>query len=121
MCISNKEQLSKTIKKLDEEKRAQKDLIVNHFRFIQQSVDPVFLLNKRLAKSKKRVPDLVDNFIDQSFFSATDVVRNKIGLNRGSFVTNAADNFLQKTFSRFFINNRFKIKAVVLAIAKNLF
>jgi DNA replication initiation complex subunit (GINS family) len=121
MHISNKEELGKAIANLEEAKDLQKSLLLNHFELIQQSIDPVFLLKRRLLKIKPKVPRLFNNLIDQSFFSATDAIRNKTGLNKNSFITKAAGSIFQKKINQFFSNNHLKIKAVVLATAKNIF
>jgi len=121
MLISNREQLSREIVKLNKAACLEKDKLRHQMETMQQSADPVFLLRQRLAKNKNQVPHLFDNLIDESFFSGADLIKNKIGLNEGSFVTRVADNLLQKKINHFFACNRHKIKSFTLAVAKNIF
>jgi hypothetical protein len=121
MSISNRQQLTKSIEKLKEVEQIEKEMLLQQVHTMQQSVDPVVLLRKGLSSNKNHVPHLFDNLLDQSFFSATKLLKNKIGLNNGSFVTKAADNLLQKNINRFYADNRYKIKSIALAVAKNIF
>ncbi|MDN3654425.1 hypothetical protein QWZ08_02235 [Ferruginibacter paludis] len=121
MSIINRQQLANNIENLKAAERVEKAMFIHQLQTIQQSVDPVFLLKRKLGNGTAHIPQLFDNLIDQSFYSATDLMKNKIGLNNGSFVAKAADKLVQGNINRFFANNRYKVKSIALAIAKNIF
>jgi hypothetical protein len=121
MSIINRQQLANNIENLKAAELAEKAMFIHQLQTIQQSVDPVFLLKRKLENRTAHIPQLFDNLIDQSFYSATDLMKNKIGLNNGSFVAKTADKLVQGNINRFFANNRYKFKSIALAIAKNIF
>jgi hypothetical protein len=121
MLINSREQLKQEIAYLQSTQLKEKDKLLQQLQAIEQMADPVYLLKKKLAKVKDRIPRLFDNFIDQSFSSGTQLLKDKVGLNRESFITKAADNLVQKKINHFYEGNRYKIKSIAVAIAKNIF
>ncbi|MDB5278453.1 MAG: hypothetical protein JWR61_3408 [Ferruginibacter sp.] len=121
MSIINRQQLANNIENLKAAELAEKAVFIHQLQTIQQSLDPVFLLKRKLENRTAHIPQLFDNLIDQSFYSATDLMKNKIGLNNGSFVAKTAGKIVQGNINRFFANNRYKFKSIALAIAKNIF
>ena len=66
-------------------------------------------------------PQLFDQLIDQSIEGATNFITNKAGLGNDSFIKRKANSLLQDGVYKVFNNNRYKIKAIVSAILKNIY
>ena len=120
MDISSKKELTKAIYDLDKLQMDKADILLHNIETIKNSFDPVFQLNKLLANSKNRAPQLFDHLIDQSIEGATHFITNKAGLGNDSFIERRASSFLQDGIYNVFKNNRYKIKAIGIAILKNI-
>lgn len=120
MSICNKKELTKAIDDLDKLQMDKEDILLHNIETIKNSFDPVLQLNKLLANRMNTQPQLFDQLIDQSIEGATNFITNKAGLGNDSFIKRKANSLLQDGVYKVFNNNRYKIKAIVSAILKNI-
>lgn len=120
MGISNKKELTKAIDDLDKLQMDKEDELLLNIESIKNSFDPVIQLDKLLAHRKNPAPQLFDQLIDHSIEGATNYITNKAGLGNNSFIEKKAGSFLQDGIYKVFANNRYKIKAIGIAILKNI-
>jgi hypothetical protein len=121
MYIKNQKELAKAIFDLERVCINKEDIIIDKVKAIKTCLDPTFQLNKILTRRKKIKLLLFNKQLNQSINEATSFITNKAGLGNNSFIENKVGSFLQNAFYTVFTTNRYKVKAVGIALLKNIF
>lgn len=121
MYIKNQKELAKAIFDLERVCINKEDIFIDKLKTIKTCLDPTFQLNKILTSRKKIKLLLFNKQLNQSINEATSFITNKAGLGNNSFIENKVGAFLQNAFYTVFTTNRYKVKAVGIALLKNIF
>ena len=121
MYIKNQKELAKAIFDLERVCINKEDIFIDKLKTIKTCLDPTFQLNKILTSRKKIKLLLFNKQLNQSVNEATSFITNKVGLGNNSFIENKVSAFLQNAFYTVFTTNRYKVKAVGIALLKNIF
>ena len=121
MYINNQKELAKAIFDLERVCINKENILIHKIEIIKISLDPTFQVNKILTSRKKIKLLLFNKQLNQSINEATSFITNKAGLGNNSFIENKVGSFLQDAFDTVFTTNRYKVKAVGIALLKNIF
>ena len=121
MYIKNQKELAKAIFDLERVCINKEDIFIDKLKTIKTCLDPTFQLNKILTSRKKIKLLLFNKQLNQSINEATSFITNKAGLGNNSFIENKVGAFLQNAFYTVFTTNLYKVKAVGIALLKNIF
>jgi hypothetical protein len=120
MYISNQKELLKAIDNLNNRKIIEENNLLNKLYGIKQQMDPVFQVNKLLPRKVPAV-EVLNNLFDETIIDATHLITDKLNARSTySLLKKTGSNFLQLTISGIVNNNAYKIKAISLAILKNI-
>jgi hypothetical protein len=120
MYISNQKELLKAIDNLNNRKIIEENNLLNKLYGIKQQMDPVFQVNKLLPRKVPAV-EVLNNLFDETIIDATHLITDKLNArSTDSLLKKTGSNFLQLTISGIVNNNAYKIKAISLAILKNI-
>ena len=118
MQINNGKQLAKAINELQTKKAIEEDKIIKDLYIAKQYFDPVYHVNSLLPR-KVPLREALNATIAESIFGAATYGFK--ARPKDSFLKRAKNNFLRKAALRVLDKNSNKIKAVGLAILKNIF
>jgi len=121
MQIKDSKSLLQAIKILDAKLEVHENQILNNISSIKQALDPVQNVTKLLPR-KVLVGETLNNLIDELIIDAGDFLVYKIATPSNNSIFKVAGNtVLEKSIHMAVSKNSFKIKAISLAIAKNIF
>lgn len=121
MDITDSKKLTQAIDKLNEQKKVVENKLLSDFFMIHQYMDPVYQINKILPR-KLSTGEGLNNLIDNSIEGAADAIKLKFNPHpKDSFTKIAGNNLLKNAITMTVNKNSFKIKAIGLAILKNVF
>jgi len=121
MQIKDSKSLLQAIKILDAKLEVHENQILNNISSIKQALDPVQNVTKLLPR-KVLVGETLNNLIDELIIDAGDFLVYKIATPSNNSIFKVAGNTaLEKSIHMAVSKNSFKIKAISLAIAKNIF
>ena len=121
MHIEDSKDLTKAINALNHQRIAQENQLLDNLAVVKGYFDPAYQIN-RLLPRKVPVGKTINNILDESLMNAAyDVTDKLIPASPNSMVKTMGHNFFQKLLSSAVDKNGFKIKAIGLAIIKNIF
>jgi len=121
MHIKDSKELSQAIERLHVKLGLHENEILNNISRLNQALDPVEIV-KNLLPRKVTVGETLNNLIDESIMDVADLVIYKLAIpSNNSFIKIAGNTVLKNSINRAVSKNAFKIKAISLAIVKNLF
>ena len=121
MHIRDSKGLIKAIDALNERRIVEENKLLDKLYLIKQHLDPVYQVNKLLPR-KVPVAEVLNKLLDESIIDATNLITNKLNAqSTDSLLKKTGSSFLQLTISKVVFNNTYKIKAISLAILKNIF
>ena len=121
MQIKDSRELSQAIARLDAKLGVHQNGILNNISLMKNALDPVEKVNKLLPR-KVTIGETLNNLIDESIMDVADLVIYKLAIpSNNSFIKIAGNTVLKNSINRAVSKNAFKIKAISLAIVKNLF
>lgn len=114
-------QLQNLIRQLDK-KSTQKEIVLKeNLKNLNKYFDPIYHINNILP-NKIPLTAKINSLLDETIIDATHVLNNKIDAQAsGSFLLKSGSKMVTKAVHKTISSNRNKIKAVGLAIIKNIF
>ena len=121
MQIKDSRELSQAIARLDAKLGVHQNEILNNISLMKNALDPVEKVNKLLPR-KVTIGETLNNLIDESIMDVADLVIYKLAIpSNNSFIKVAGNTILKNSINIAVSKNAFKIKAISLAIVKNIF
>ncbi len=121
MQIKDSKALLQAIEKLNAKLVVHKYEILNNISVIKHALDPVQNINKLLPR-KVPVGKALNNLIDESIMDAAELLVYKLATPSNNSIFKVAGNTIIKNSVNMAVSkNSFKIKAISLAIVKNIF
>ena len=108
------------IKELNKKSIQKERLLKENIKSFNKYLDPVYHINNVLP-DEVPITFKLNNLLDETISDATHVLNNKISAQTGnSFLLKSGTSMVTKMVSKTVFSNRNKIKAVGLAILKNI-
>lgn len=113
-------ELKLAIKELDKKHIHKKALLIENLNSFTKYIDPVYHVKNALPP-KLPIGFKINDLLDETIVDATEIINKKIrDQSDGSILLKSGGSMVTKIVSKAVFSNRTKIKAVSLAIIKNL-
>ena len=113
-------ELRLAIKELDKKQIQKKSILIENLRSFEKYFDPVYHVNNALPP-KLPVSLKINGLLDETILDATHLLNSKIREQvDGSLLLKSGGAMVIKAVSKSVLSNKTKIKAISLAIIKNI-
>ena len=113
--------LNQEIIQLSRRKVEQENQLVDNIKSVKKLFDPIFLVKKILPSPMPAAPVFINNLMDKSIYGIANKFIKQTGIsNSSSFIERKTKNALEQIIIKVVTNNRYKIKAIGIAVLKNL-
>ena len=113
-------ELHSAIKELNKEEILRKNKLLADLKSFEKYFDPVYHVKNSLPPTMP-VGFRLNGLLDETIIDATHVINNKIQeQSQGSILLKSGTTMITKVVSKSVLSNKTKIKAISLAIIKNL-
>ena len=113
-------ELKLAIKELDKKHLNKKLKLIENLKSFKKYLDPVYHVNNALPVELP-VTYKINELLDNTIFDATQVIKNKITeQSKGSFLLKSGGSMVSKMVDKTLLSNKTNIKAISLAIIKNI-
>ena len=118
--IMDSNELKLAIKELDKKHLHKRAILIENLNSFKKYLDPVYHVNNALPP-KQPITVKINDLLDETILDATEIINKKIKeQSEGSILLKSGGSMATKIVSKTLHSNKTKIKAISLAIIKNI-